>query len=379
MKVVARIVQTEIEKWVHRGKVLVVTGARQVGKTTMLEDMFEYKAPTTLWLNADESRVRTRLSELDIAALQNVVGNYKTVIIDEVQRIENAGLLLKLLADNFKEVQFIATGSSALDISEKIFEPLTGRYLLFHLYPFALAEVYNDKSAFEIEGKLPFHLVYGNYPGIVKHPNDAKILLSNLANQYLYKDVLVWKDIRKPQLLDNLLKLLSYQVGSEVSIHELSNQLNVSSETIDTYIDLLEKSFVIYRLPAYSTNPRKEVSKMNKIFFWDNGIRNAVIGNYDDVNIRQDVGQLWENFIISERMKINAWHAPDRESYFWRNYNQSEVDYVEKERNQLTAFEMKWNTQKKHRVTKAFTNAYAEAKTKIITPLSFSDFCVNQD
>lgn len=375
MEVLGRVIESEIKKWVNRGKVLVITGARQVGKTTLLKDLFDYNNPKTLWLNADETRVRTRLSELDIASLSNVVGNYKTVIIDEVQRVENAGLLLKLLADNFKDVQFIATGSSALDISEKIFEPLTGRYLLFHLYPFALAEVYKDNSVFEIESKLPFHLVFGNYPDIVKHPNDAKTLLSNLANQYLYKDVLVWKDIRKPQLLDNLLKLLSYQVGSEVSIHELSNQLKVSSETIDTYIDLLEKSFVIYRLPAYSTNPRKEVSKMNKIFFWDNGIRNAVIGNYDDVSIRQDVGQLWENFVISERMKMNAWTAPDRESYFWRNYNQSEVDYVEKEGNTLTAFEMKWNTRKKHRITKAFTNAYPDAETGVVTPLSFSDFC----
>jgi uncharacterized protein len=375
MDVFGRIVQTQIEKWVNKDKVLVVTGARQVGKTTMLQEMFAYPNPNVLWLNADETRVRTRLAELDVAILANVIGNYKIVIIDEVQRIQNAGLLLKLLADNFKEVQFIATGSSALDISEKIFEPLTGRYLLFHLYPFALAEMYKDKSVFEIENKLSFHLVYGNYPDIFKHQNEAKILLRNLANQYLYKDVLVWKDIRKPQLLDNLLKLLSYQIGSEVSVHELANQLKVSSETIDTYIDLLEKSFVIYRLPAYSTNPRKEVSKMNKIFFWDNGIRNAVIGNYDDISSRQDVGQLWENFVISERMKMNNWLASDRNGYFWRNYNQSEVDYVEKEGNQLTAFEMKWDTRKKHTVSKAFTNAYPDAQTEIVTPVSFDIFC----
>jgi predicted AAA+ superfamily ATPase len=370
-----RIAQGEIEEWLNKGKVLVITGARQVGKTTMLQNMFDDADQKVLWLNADETRVRTRLSELDVAALGNVVGNYKTVIIDEVQRIQNAGLLLKILADNFKDVQFIATGSSALDISEQIFEPLTGRYLLFHLYPFTLAEIYKEESVFEIENKLPFHLVYGNYPDIYKHQKEAETLLKNLSNQYLYKDVLVWKDIRKPQLLDKLLKLLSYQVGSEVSIHELSNQLQVSSETIDIYIDLLEKSFVLFRLPAYSTNPRKEVSKMNKIFFWDNGIRNAVIGNYDDLSIRQDVGQLWENFVISERMKMNSWLAPDRKGYFWRNYNQSEVDYVEIEGNQLSAFEMKWNTRKKHNVTRAFTNAYPNASTEVITPVSFDGFC----
>jgi len=375
MKVFQRIAQGEIEKWLNKGKVLVITGARQVGKTTMLQNMFDDAGQKVLWLNADETRVRTRLSELDVAALGNVVGTYKTVIIDEVQRIQNAGLLLKILADNFKNVQFIATGSSALDISESIFEPLTGRYLLFHLYPFTLAEIYKEESIFEIENKLPFHLVYGNYPDIYKHQKEAETLLKNLANQYLYKDVLVWKDIRKPQLLDKLLKLLSYQVGSEVSIHELANQLQVSSETIDIYIDLLEKSFVLFRLPAYSTNPGKEVSKMNKIFFWDNGIRNAVIGNYDDLSIRQDVGQLWENFVISERMKMNSWLGPDRTSYFWRNYNQSEVDYVEIDENQLSAFEMKWNTRKKHRVTKAFTNAYPDANTEVVTPVSFDKFC----
>ena len=375
MEVFGRIAQNVLQKWLNKGKVLVITGARQVGKTTMLQNMFDDADQKVLWLNADETRVRTRLSELDVAALENVVGNYKTVIIDEVQRIENAGLLLKILADHFKNVQFIATGSSALDISERIFEPLTGRYLLFHLYPFTLAEIYKDESVFEIENKLPFHLVYGNYPDIFKHQNEAETLLKNLSNQYLYKDVLVWKDIRKPQLLDKLLKLLSYQVGSEVSIHELSNQLKVSSETVDIYIDLLEKSFVIFRLPAYSTNPRKEISKMNKIFFWDNGIRNAVIGNYDDLSIRQDVGQLWENFVISERMKMNSWIAPDRKSYFWRNYNQSEVGYLETEGNQLSAFEVKWNTRKKHSVTKAFTNAYPEATTAVVTPLSFDDFC----
>jgi hypothetical protein len=375
MEIMQRVVQNSILKWLNKGKVLVVTGARQVGKTTMLKNMFANVQNDVLWLNADETRVRNRLSELDVANLSNVIGKYKIVIIDEVQRVANAGLLLKILVDNFKDVQFIATGSSALDISEQIFEPLTGRYLLFHLYPFSLAELYLSKSVFEIENTLSFHLIYGNYPDIVKNQTDAEILLKNLANQYLYKDVLVWKDIRKPQLLDNLLKLLAYQVGSEVSVHELGNNLKVSSETIESYIDLLEKSFVIFRLNAYSTNPRKEITKMNKIYFWDNGIRNAVIGNFDAANIRQDVGQLWENFVISERIKMNNWLAPNCKSYFWRNYNQSEVDYIEINQNELLAYEIKWNIHKKHSVTKAFTNAYPNAKTDIVTPLSFSNFC----
>jgi uncharacterized protein len=369
-----RIAGEQIKQWLFRRKALILTGARQVGKTTMLRNLFSADE-AVLWLNADEGPVRDRLSELSIPNLQQVVGNNRILIIDEVQRIENAGLLLKLLVDNFPNTQIIATGSSALDISERIFEPLTGRHLLFHLYPFGLAELYPKNSAFEIENQLPFHLIYGSYPEISLNRDIAKTLLTNLAGQYLYKDVLVWKDIRKPELLDKLLKLLAYQIGSEVSIHELANQLHVKSETIESYIDLLEKSFVVYRLNAYSTNPRKEVSKMSKIYFWDNGIRNAVIGNFDDLTVRRDIGELWENFVVSERMKINAWLHPERQSFFWRNYNQSEVDYVELDNHQLNAFECKWNTKKKHKVTAAFTNAYPDSRTEVITPRNFVGFC----
>jgi predicted AAA+ superfamily ATPase len=238
-----------------------------------------------------------------------------------------------------------------------------------------LAEMYNNLSAFEIEQKIPFHLIYGCYPDVYNNPSDAATLLKNLANQYLYKDVLVWKDIRKPQLLDKLLQLLAHQIGSEVSIAELANQLKVKSETVESYINLLEKSFVVYRMPAFSNNPRKEISKMHKIFFWDNGIRNAIIDNFDDTSIRTDAGKLWENFIITERMKWLAWNNPGAKSYFWRNYNQSEVDYLEVNKKQITAYEMKWNTAKKHKLTAAFTNTYPEAQTEIITPINFANFC----
>lgn len=375
MEQLNRILESDLKKWLFKGKALILTGARQVGKTTLLHNLVD-SDENILWLNADEAQVRARLSELNVSALKQIVGNYKIVVIDEIQRIEDAGLLIKILVDNFKSTQIIATGSSALDISERIFEPLTGRHLLFHLYPFSLKELYPKKSLFEVENQLPFHLVYGNYPDICLNREDAKVLLKNLAGQYLYKDVLVWKDIRKPELLDKLLRLLAYQVGSEVSIHELANQLKVKSETIESYIDLLEKSFVIYRLNAFSNHPRKEVTKMSKIYFWDNGIRNAVIGNFDDISIRQDIGMLWENFIISERLKMNAWLYSDRQSYFWRNYNQSEVDYVEVDNKKISAFEIKWNTLKNFKVTAAFTNAYPEAQTDVITPRSFGEFAI---
>jgi hypothetical protein len=353
---------------------LVVTGARQVGKTTMLKALISDNTDV-LWLNADKQPVRDRLGEASILALSGVVGNNKTVVIDEIQRIENAGLILKLLVDHFKDVQFFATASSALHISETIFEPLTGRHFLFHLYPFALTELYAGKSAFEIEQALTFHLVFGSYPDVATHRDGAEMILQHLADQYLYKDVLVWKDIRKPALLDHLLKLLAWQVGSEVSTYELAGKLKVKSETIESYIDLLEKSFVVFRLPAYSTNQRNEVTKMTKIYFCDNGIRNAIIDQFEPLSMRNEQGILWENFMISERLKMNNYRHQKAKGFFWRNFNQREVDYVETSRNALSAFEMKWAPKKNATVTKAFTNKYPDARTHMISQANFLEFC----
>jgi predicted AAA+ superfamily ATPase len=372
MTTINRLLKDKLTYWLNKRKVLVLTGARQVGKTTLLHDLFD--GQVMLWLNGDDPAVRTRLDNITVAGIKDLIGGYKIVVIDEVQRVLNPGILLKMMIDNFPEVQFVATGSSALEISDKVFEPLTGRHILFHLYPFAQAEIYPTKSSFELEQQLPFHLRFGSYPDVVINPSDAEVLLKNLAGQYLYKDVLVWKDIRKPELLDKLLKLLAYQVSSEVSIHELANALKVKSETIENYIDLLEKSFVVFRLKSYSTNDRKEVTKMSKIYFWDNGIRNAIIDDFRPLELRNDTGALWENFLVSERLKMKAWTDNTSKSYFWRNKQQREVDYIEEQYGELTAFELKWNTEKKHKVTLAFTNAYPTAKTEIITPLNFKGF-----
>jgi len=370
----SRILLNSLKKWYFKGKVLVITGARQVGKTTMLSSLHTDQS-SVLWLNADLTNVRNQLTDPTLTDLADLIGTKKFVVIDEIQRIENPGLLLKLMVDNFKQTQFIATGSSALEISEKIFEPLTGRHLLFHLYPFSLAEIYADKSNFELEQELPFHLIYGSYPTISQNRDDAEILLKNLTSQYLYKDVLVWKDIRKPELLEKLLQLLAHQICSEVSIHELALNLRVKSETVENYIDLLEKSFVVYRLKSYSTNARKEVTKMQKILFWDNGIRNAIIDDFRPLSNRNDVGNLWENFIIGERMKMINWTERSIKSFFWRDLQQSEVDYIEIEKNKLAGYEIKWNTLKKHKISRAFTNSYPDAKTQVITPSNLKPFC----
>lgn len=369
-----RILLPKLAHWFFKGRALVLTGARQVGKTTLIGQLVSGRNDV-LWLNADDSAVRERLREVTLANVSGIVGNYKVVVIDEVQRVGNAGLLLKLMVDNFKNVQFIATGSSALEISETVFEPLTGRHILFHLYPFSIAELYAGKSTFEVEQQVPFHLVHGFYPDVTLQRSDADTLLKALCDQYLYKDVLVWKDIRKPELLDKLLKLIAFQMGSEVSVNELARQLRVKSETVESYLDLLEKAFVIFRLNAFSTNERKEVTKMSKVYFWDNGIRNALIDNLNPIMLRNDVGQLWENMMVSDRLKMIAFTKSTARSYFWRNYNQSEVDYIERQGELLSAFEMKWNTNEASRVSRAFTNAYPQAHTAVVTPRQFAGFC----
>lgn len=365
-----------LDKWSWKGKAIILTGARQVGKSTLMHQWLSKQKKKFSFFNADEPETIETFEKISLPRLKQIIGNNTILVIDEIQRIHNAGLLLKLIVDNFKDVQVIASGSSSLEISETIFEPLTGRHYNFHLFPMALNEFYKEKNEFEIKKYLPFHLVFGMYPEICINPVDARMNLKNMAAQYLYKDVLFWKDIRKPELLDKLLKLLAHQIGSEVSIHELALKLKVKSETVVSYIDLLEKSFVIFRLNAFSGNERNEVTKMKKIYFYDNGIRNAVIGDFDPLEMRQDAGKLWENFMIAERIKVNSnIIGNSAQSFFWRNLNQSEVDYVEKENKKLSAYEMKWTTHKKNYVTKAFTNAYPKTTTDVITPENFGEFC----
>jgi len=374
MEILKRKIAEHILPWMNQGKALIILGARQVGKTTLLKQIFP-NTQNILWLNADDIHVRDRFQELSISNLRSIVGSYKIIIIDEVQRIKNCGLMLKLLVDNFEDTQVLATGSSALEIADTIFEPLTGRNIVFKLYGFTLRELYPKTSPFEMEQHIPFHLIYGTYPEICTKKDKAYTLLSHLSDQYLYKDVLIWKDIRKPELLQKLLKLLAFQIGSEVSINELANNLKVKSETVESYIDLLEKSFVIFTLNAFSNNPRKEITKMSKIYFWDNGIRNSIVNQFNPIQLRDDSGPLWENFIITQRLKHNANHNIKVESYFWRNYNQSEVDYIEVHAHgQIWAYEFKYSTSKKSRPSKAFMNAYPAAHFSTITPRNITDF-----
>jgi uncharacterized protein len=365
----ARLQIQTLKNWFFKQKVLVLIGARQVGKSTMLGNMLQTMDYPYLIMNGEESHIKKLFEEPTVEKLKQIVGDNKIVLIDEAQQIANIGLCLKLLIDNIKDVQFIASGSSALEIADQISEPLTGRHFVFHLYPLSVAEIYGKNAFMQFTEKLNWHLVYGMYPDVLNNANNAKKYLKSIANQYLYKDILAWKDIRKPDLLNKLLQLLAHQIGSEVSVNELAIQLKVKAETVDNYIDLLEKAFVIYRLKSYVTNERKEVTKMRKIYFYDIGIRNAIIDNFSPVELRGDVGALWENFVVMEIIKANEYKERDCNYYFWRTLQQQEVDFIQKEESNITAYEMKWG--RKGKVTKAFTNAYPDATTAIITPDNF--------
>lgn len=370
-----RLAFQKLEYWLKKPKAVVLIGARQVGKTTLINQLISQSKQKALYLNTDENNIKESLSSASLTQLKDIIGDNKLLVIDEVQRVDNAGLLLKRITDNFKQLKLVATGSSALEIADKIFEPLTGRHIAMHLYPFSFKELYEKESILEINNNLPFHLVHGFYPEICTNRNDAETLLKNLAAQYLYKDVLIWKDIRKPDLLDKLLQLLAHQMGSEVSLNELAAQLKIKTETVDSYIDLLEKAYVVFRLKAYSTNERKEVTKMKKIYFWDNGIRNAIIGDFRPVQTRTDVGALFENMMIADRQKMNEWKERNVKPFFWRTLQQQEVDYLEKSASELNAFEFKYSSIQKVKITKAFLNAYPKAKTAIISPNEIKDFC----
>jgi len=373
---IPRILEQNIQKWLFKDKIIIITGARQVGKTTLIKKIIDNLNIESLFLNGDDSITKKLFEAPSVTNFRNLIGNSKLLFIDEAQRIENIGICLKLIYDNFPNVQTIVSGSSALEIADKIFEPLTGRHFLYHLYPFTMNELYSN-NYLKFTENLNWHLVYGCYPDVVNHQFDAKKYLKSIANSYLYKDVLSWKDIRKPELLDKLLQLIAFQLGSEVSVNELANQLKVKSETVESYLDLLEKSFVIFRLKSYATNERKEVTKMKKIYFWDVGIRNAIIDNFKPIEARTDIGVLFENFVIADRIKTNQYNENDIKPYFWRSLQKQEVDYVEYFENKLSGFEIKWNP--KNKITKSFQNLYPDSTANIIHPNNLYNFLIHNE
>lgn len=371
---IQRHLKKSIEKYLFQKKAIILYGARQTGKTTLMEQILAPYKEETLFLNGDDADTREMLTNLNATQLIPIIGNSKIVLLDEAQRIPETGLALKIIHDNFKNVQLIATGSSSFELANNIKEPLTGRKFEFTLYPLSFFEMV-DHHGFITEKRLLDHrLIYGYYPDIATSMGQEKKLLKSLASSFLYKDLLTLETIKKPVLLEKILSALALQIGNEVSYNELAQLLNSDKETIEKYIDLLEKTGVIFRLGALSRNVRNEIKKGRKIYFYDNGIRNAVLGNFSSFSTRSDKGSLWENFLISERYKHLGNNEMDVKSWFWRTTQQQEIDYIEEWNNKIHAFEFKWNPQKKVRLSKTFTNAYPNHEFKAITPENFHEF-----
>jgi predicted AAA+ superfamily ATPase len=368
-----RHIQTKLESELRNGdKIILLFGARQVGKTTLVQRILAHNTYRALSINADELRFINVLSSRDLRQLRDLTGGYELLFIDEAQRIPEIGLNLKLMADNIPDLRIIATGSSSLHLASQTREPLTGRAWTHTLYPVALCELAHHYNPFELGDMLPERLIYGSYPELffLEGREAKQDYLRNLTSSYLYKDILEISSIRHSHKLQNLLKLLAFQIGQEVSFNELGTQLGMSKDTVAAYVDLLEQSYVIFRLAGFSRNLRKEVSKRDKIYFWDVGVRNTIIGNLNPLTERNDTGQLWENLMISERRKWLAYQGALGSVYFWRTYGGAEIDLVEEREGRLFAFEYKWK--KKHvRVPETFLNAYPEAVFEVITPQNF--------
>lgn len=371
---ISRLINQSVAADFFQGKVIAVLGPRQVGKTTLLSQL-SIPSTETLWLNCDNIDDSQVLEGQTTTGLQQLVGNKRYVVIDEAQRVKNIGLTLKMMADTFRDrVQVVVTGSSSLELSNQIYEPATGRIFEYRLYPFSLAELSQHYSVREERRLLEQRLIYGCYPEVVTHPDHAKRILTTIASNYLYKDLLSYNGIRKPEVLSRLLQALAMQVGEQVSYNELSRLIGIDRATVESYIDLLEKCFVIFRLPSYSGNLRTELRHNRKIYFYDNGIRNAILSNFAPLNLRTDAGALWENMMLSERVKYNAYRQSYAQIYFWRTQAQAEIDFVEIEDGAMQAFEFKFNPKKLPHAPKAFTDTYPEAVFQVITPDNYTLF-----
>lgn len=370
---ISRILQKAVQERLFKGKAILIFGPRQCGKSTLVEAVLNDRE--YLHLSGDDADIREVLSNTSVAALKTVIGKYKILFIDEAQRIINIGLTLKLITDQLKDVQVIATGSSAFELSSQVNEPLTGRKYEFMLYPLSFGEMAEHHGFLTERRLIEYRLIYGYYPEIVSKQSEEKELLKLLAGSYLYKDLLTLEQVKKPVLLEKLLKALALQLGSEVSYNELAQTIGANKQTVEKYIDLLEKAYVIFVLPAFNRNVRNEIKKGRKIYFFDCGIRNAVINNFNPMGSRTDVGALWENYVISERMKFLHYNNVDAKQYFWRTTQQQEIDLIEEhEGGLLKAFEFKWGKNKKIRFPQTFTENYPGSETSVISPDNVQDF-----
>ena len=343
-----RKIQENIEKYLFKKRVIIIYGARQTGKTTLVKSILKkFSHKKTLYLDGEDPANIENLSNSNLESLKNLYTEIELLVIDEAQKINNIGRTLKLFTDHLPQLQVIATGSSSFELSNKIIEPLTGRKFEFYLYPIALNETIAANSRAKINLKIDEYLLYGMYPEVLNTKGELKKkILQELTGSYLFKDIFVFENIKNPELLRKLLQLIALQIGSEVSLHELATNLGVDKKTIDRYLDLLEKAYVIFRLPALSKNSRKEIVKKKKIYFYDLGIRNTLIQNYNPLNLRIDIGGIWENFCIAERWKFLSNLDKDFKMYFWRNYAGQEINLIEEKESFFNALEFKFKEKK---------------------------------
>lgn len=368
ISMVSRIIQNQLSEQLGGKKALIVMGARQVGKSTLMQQLLGERKDV-LWLNGDEPDVSGMLENITSARLRAIIGTNKIVVIDEAQRIPDIGMKIKLITDQIDGVQVIATGSSSFELANKINEPLTGRKHEYKMFPLSFAEMSAHTSFLEEHRMIPHRMVYGYYPEVVTNIGHEKLLLKELADSYLYKDILSMENILKTDKLTRLLQALAHQIGEQVSYNEIGQLVGLDPKTVERYIDILEKSYVVFRLGSFSRNLRNELKKSRKVYFWDLGIRNAVIGNFAQIENRADVGALWENFVVSERMKKLSYEFHICSSYFWRTQQQQEIDLLEEEDGQLRAFEFKWSAKKKDvKAPDTFLKSYPDASFSVITP-----------
>ncbi len=352
-----------VKRKMGKGKAIIIIGPRQVGKTTLIENLLANKKH--LFLNADDPVVRKLLTNPTTEQLKTLIGSETIVFLDEAQRVENIGITLKIITDQFKHVQLLVSGSSAFDLGNMLNEPLTGRKWQYDLLPISWQEIEAFEGMLKAQQQLETRMLYGFYPDVLNHKGEEVEVLMQLVNSYLYKDILALANLRKPELLEKIVQALALQIGNEVSYNELAQLVQVDKNTIATYIDVLEKGYIIYKLPSFSRNLRNELKASRKIYFYDVGVRNAVIGNFSPLDLRQDKGALWENFLISERLKANLYNQKLTKLYFWRTTQQQEIDLIEEEGGNLSAFEFKWNPKAKIKVPLTFTRNYTAEVHKV--------------
>lgn len=370
---IKRTLEAVVQQRLWKGKAIILFGARQVGKTTMLKNLLQGR-DDVIWLNGDEQDVRSLFENASSTMLSTIIGKKKIIVIDEAQRIANIGICIKLITDNIPDVQVIATGSSSFDLSNKINEPLTGRKMEYWMYPLSFGELVEHNGLLEEKRLLAHRLIYGSYPDVINQVGDERLVLSELADSYLYKDILTFDKIKKSDKLVKLVQALAFQMGSEVSYNELSQLCGLDPKTVESYITLLEQSYIVFRLGSFSRNLRNELKFARKIYFWDCGIRNTVIGNYQLLENRMDTGALFENYMVSERLKKLRYEKSYAKSYFWRSKTKQEIDYIEDMDGQLSAVEFKWNPKRKAVMPLSFSRSYDNADFKVVTRDNYESF-----